>query len=843
MRRSLARHRRARRPCSSSRGSGWAGTPTCCPALRARRARRRRRRAGLRGGRRHHQARLLPQRSTATQLLDKSLGAAVKSLDDQFSNYFSPKDYADFQEVTQGQFSGVGMTVEETEQGLRVMTVYDGSPAAKGGLEPGDVIVAVNGRSIAGDLLGGLDRADQGPGRHARSTLTVDVRQARARGQARARAGRHPGRRVLDGAQRRRARSATCASPASPRARTARSARRSTSCCARAPTGSCSTCATTAAACSTRRCSSPRSSSPRAGSSRPRAARGPSASTRRRAARSRPRSRSPCSSTASPRRRRRSSPARCRTASARGRRHAHVRQGRLPGDRAALQRRRAGHHGRRVLPAQRPQHRRRRGRQGRRHHAGREGASTTRRPSRTRRSTRPSAWSCATAREAPPRGGPPERPLGGPVVAVLERRGRFLTAEPFFHRGAADERRAPARRLGRAPGRPRARRPRTGRAPGHAKILRRIGRPDVARDVSRRCCSTAGCGGASSRTWSARRARPPSARRPTTPRAALDLRALPTFTIDPPTAQRLRRRDLGRGHGRRRGARVGPHRRRLALRQARLARRPRGVPARDQRLRARARSSRCCPRCSPTAPARWCRTRTGSRSPSSSSSTARRCAAARSTARSSAPTRGWTTRSVDRIFAGDRARRGAVGGAAGRRAAGRGGAGGGAAGARRARGRVGRARVRVLARGPRHRAGGERADRVAHADRAPDDRGQRGGRGAAGGAQAGGAVPRARAPGARARRASGRPARLARRPDAAAAGPDDAAAGRRPGRGDLAPRRPGGPPPRPRPRRADVARAAHAQAGALLPEERRPRRPAARSATATSPRRSAATRT
>jgi carboxyl-terminal processing protease len=85
------------------------------------------------------------------QLLDKSLGAAVKSLDDQFSNYFSPKDYADFQEVTQGQFSGVGMTVEETDQGLRVMTVYDGSPAAKGGLKPGDVVVAVNGRSIAGD--------------------------------------------------------------------------------------------------------------------------------------------------------------------------------------------------------------------------------------------------------------------------------------------------------------------------------------------------------------------------------------------------------------------------------------------------------------------------------------------------------------------------------------------------------------------------------------------------------------------------------------------------------------------------------------------------------------------
>jgi carboxyl-terminal processing protease len=84
------------------------------------------------------------------QLLDKSLGAAVKSLDDQFSNYFSPEDYADFREVTQGQFSGVGMTVEETRQGLRVMTVYDGSPADKGSLKPGDVVIAVNGRSIAG---------------------------------------------------------------------------------------------------------------------------------------------------------------------------------------------------------------------------------------------------------------------------------------------------------------------------------------------------------------------------------------------------------------------------------------------------------------------------------------------------------------------------------------------------------------------------------------------------------------------------------------------------------------------------------------------------------------------
>ena len=48
---------------------------------------------------------------------------------------------------------------------------------------------------------------------------------------------------------------------------------------------------------------------------------------------------------------------------------------------------------------------------------------------------------------------------------------------------------------------------------------------------------------------------------------------------------------------------------------------------------------------------------------------------------------------------------------------------------------------------------------------------------------------------------------------------------------------------RPRPPRAHVARAALAQAGALLAAEPRPRRPAARRTTATSPRRSAATPT
>lgn len=83
-------------------------------------------------------------------LLDAALTRAVRSLDDRFSSYFAPRAYESFQQATEGRFEGVGMTVEEVPRGLRVLSVYDGSPADRGGIEPGDVITRVDGRSIAG---------------------------------------------------------------------------------------------------------------------------------------------------------------------------------------------------------------------------------------------------------------------------------------------------------------------------------------------------------------------------------------------------------------------------------------------------------------------------------------------------------------------------------------------------------------------------------------------------------------------------------------------------------------------------------------------------------------------
>ncbi len=73
-----------------------------------------------------------------------------KRYDDRFSRYFGPWAYGHFQDATAGQFSGVGMTVGEVPAGLRVTRVFPDSPAQGGGIVRGDVVTAVDGKSIAG---------------------------------------------------------------------------------------------------------------------------------------------------------------------------------------------------------------------------------------------------------------------------------------------------------------------------------------------------------------------------------------------------------------------------------------------------------------------------------------------------------------------------------------------------------------------------------------------------------------------------------------------------------------------------------------------------------------------
>jgi carboxyl-terminal processing protease len=106
------------------------------------------------------------------KLFDEGMAAGVESLDDRFSAYFDPKQYKEFEEATDGAFEGVGMNVAEVKRGLRVLTVFEGSPAERGGIEPGNVITGVDGTSLEGKTSEQATALIKGPA-GTEVTLTV----------------------------------------------------------------------------------------------------------------------------------------------------------------------------------------------------------------------------------------------------------------------------------------------------------------------------------------------------------------------------------------------------------------------------------------------------------------------------------------------------------------------------------------------------------------------------------------------------------------------------------------------------------------------------------------------
>jgi carboxyl-terminal processing protease len=98
-----------------------------------------------------------------SELADDSLKGVVAALHDRFSNYFTPKEYERFQQVSNSQFSGIGLEVQNHPRGLRITRVYDASPASRAHLTPGDLIVAVGRASLRGKPSGYSTSLIKGP--------------------------------------------------------------------------------------------------------------------------------------------------------------------------------------------------------------------------------------------------------------------------------------------------------------------------------------------------------------------------------------------------------------------------------------------------------------------------------------------------------------------------------------------------------------------------------------------------------------------------------------------------------------------------------------------------------
>jgi len=123
--------------------------------------------------------------------------------------------------------------------------------------------------------------------------------------------------------------------------------------------------------------------------------------------------------------------------------------------------------------------------------------------------------------------GRPRRRLDQPLVAVLEKRGRFLVAEPLFGRGP----RTAVERGGADEGDLVL----VGAGKRGARVSRRLGRPDVARDVLEALMLDRGLHRNYARAAEGEAEH--AAGEPHAAEARVDLTDLPTFTVDPDDAR------------------------------------------------------------------------------------------------------------------------------------------------------------------------------------------------------------------------------------------------------------------------------------------------------------------
>lgn len=105
-------------------------------------------------------------------LVEGALQGMVDTLEDPYAAYYDPEEFTSFHEMLEGSFSGVGVMIEETPDGVTIVNVMEGSPAAEAGLQAREVIVSVDGEDMSDAPLEAVaDRVQGEPG----TTVTLGL--------------------------------------------------------------------------------------------------------------------------------------------------------------------------------------------------------------------------------------------------------------------------------------------------------------------------------------------------------------------------------------------------------------------------------------------------------------------------------------------------------------------------------------------------------------------------------------------------------------------------------------------------------------------------------------------
>lgn len=106
------------------------------------------------------------------ELIYGATAGLVEALGDPYSVFLDPDASEEFQQEIEGTFEGIGMEVGIKDEQLTVVAPLPDSPAARGGMKAGDVILVIDGRDARSMSLTEAVQAIRGP---SGSSVTLEI--------------------------------------------------------------------------------------------------------------------------------------------------------------------------------------------------------------------------------------------------------------------------------------------------------------------------------------------------------------------------------------------------------------------------------------------------------------------------------------------------------------------------------------------------------------------------------------------------------------------------------------------------------------------------------------------
>src|SRR3984957_5270200 len=95
-------------------------------------------------------------------LIENAINGALTGLDPH-SSYMNAKAFKDMQIQTKSEFGGLGIEVSEDKGMIKVVSPIDDTPAARAGIKHGDIITALDGKTLIGMSLNDAVDKMRGP--------------------------------------------------------------------------------------------------------------------------------------------------------------------------------------------------------------------------------------------------------------------------------------------------------------------------------------------------------------------------------------------------------------------------------------------------------------------------------------------------------------------------------------------------------------------------------------------------------------------------------------------------------------------------------------------------------